>query len=120
MAIFIGFCLVLFCTRGARAYDGDHVDDTRALIYLMEYGYVESAQWSSSLVTEEALKILGSYSKLRTFQPQPHPHHSSKVIIVIFIICLLPSVYPAGFPSIFILVLLAIFIACHRTNCVCL
>ena len=42
-------------------YDGDNdyhqqVDDTRALIYLMEYGYVESTQWSSSLVTQEALK----------------------------------------------------------------
>jgi matrix metalloproteinase-14 (membrane-inserted) len=38
------------------AYDQVQVDDTRALIYLMEYGYVESEQWSSSLVTQEALK----------------------------------------------------------------
>ena len=52
---FVGFCLVVFCIHSALVYDVDHVDDTRALIYLMEYGYVESAQWSSSLVTEEAL-----------------------------------------------------------------
>jgi len=38
------------------SYDQGQVDDTRALIYLMEYGYVESAKWSSSLVTQETLK----------------------------------------------------------------
>merc|ERR1719474_1780381 len=36
--------------------DQQHADNTRALIYLMKYGYVDSSEWSSSLVTEEALK----------------------------------------------------------------
>merc|ERR1719385_423528 len=36
--------------------DQQHAENTRALIYLMKYGYVDSSEWSSSLVTEEALK----------------------------------------------------------------
>merc|ERR1719474_1641602 len=36
--------------------DQQHAENTRALIYLMKYGYVDSYEWSSLLVTEEALK----------------------------------------------------------------
>ena len=50
------FTIIITMYSTVASYDQGQVDDTRALIYLMEYGYVESAKWSSSLVTQDTLK----------------------------------------------------------------
>ena len=57
-------CACLFCclvlVQNILAYKLDHVDDTRALIYLMKYGYVESDKGNSALVNKETLKSIVS------------------------------------------------------------
>ena len=44
---------LLFCLQAATAKNVSYAQESRAMVYLMQYGYVAPNQWKSSLLTEE-------------------------------------------------------------------
>ena len=52
---FLALVAVIMHCQGVIGHDQKEAESTKALIYLLEYGYVDAKAWSSSLVTKETL-----------------------------------------------------------------
>ena len=44
---------LISCLHSTRSASVSYAEETRAMVYMMQYGYVEPDQWKSSLTTEE-------------------------------------------------------------------